>query len=845
MGAYEAAYFFSVLPPSSFTNMIMRSAATNLTVVLTNSCTFTQLYWQAVSTAGWVTLNGNGILETNGTNRITITNSAATIAGGIFTNQLMFNPTNFPFNYYPQTGRVEMSLIVAEFGRSAATISKTVGQGGSTNASLSIWNAGAGILTYTIQTNASWLAISPVTGTLTGLTADATNDISVVFTNTPLTVGTHYGTLTLISGIDGSTLNINVELTVEIGGQMLVSPCSMTNSVMMGQNLPSQVFRVANLSTQYSFGYRITNDCSWLTLSATNGSLPPLTTNEVTVSFQASGLTTNAAGSSNYHASIVITSTNADTIGSPATISVNLTVNPKARLALSKSTITNIVTAGLDPSSSTFEIWNGSGYYTLMYSISDNADWISPAPSSGTSTGEQDMITVQYSTSGFTPGTSNAVITVVSHASDGTHVDNAVDATQTVSVVLYIIPAVSLAADAAAIYNFSVRQGKTLDATTFHVWNGSSAGTLRYSIATNADWLSVRPSCGTSLGEQNTITFSCRAAGLSPGSHTATITIHGTDASTGTEVYNSPTNFIVNLSIVGGKGFDFNGDSAGACDLVVYEEITGLWKIKNLATGFTTNKIFGGSEYSPVAGDFNGDGITELGAYSYGTGHWYTRSLNNDQITIFGGSTWAGPKAASAGGFVAVPGDYDGDGKTDPTMYCEMTGLWSSYLSSQGYVYSSTIFGGPGYTAIKEDYDGDRKTDLAVYHESSAQWYVLYSSDNYRLISGTFGGPGYTAAPADYDGDGLADGCIYKEATGLWIVLPSSSLSTYGCYLPITGIFGGPGFKPVPADYTGDGLADAALYDEASGDWYIVETTGSRLAWRYRHGGYGYIPVKP
>ena len=38
---------------------------------------------------------------------------------------------------------------------------------------------------------------------------------------------------------------------------------------------------------------------------------------------------------------------------------------------------------------------------------------------------------------------------------------------------------------------------------------------------------------------------------------------------------------------------------------------------------------------------------------------------------------------------------------------------------------------------------------------------------------------------------------------------------------------------------------DLDIYDELTGNWYIVAIDGSRVAWPVRHGGYGYQPVKP
>ena len=43
------------------------------------------------------------------------------------------------------------------------------------------------------------------------------------------------------------------------------------------------------------------------------------------------------------------------------------------------------------------------------------------------------------------------------------------------------------------------------------------------------------------------------------------------------------------------------------------------------------------------------------------------------------------------------------------------------------------------------------------------------------VLAKGLGGAGYTAVPADYDGDGKADFAVYESATGTWCVLTSSS----------------------------------------------------------------------
>ena len=85
---------------------------------------------------------------------------------------------------------------------------------------------------------------------------------------------------------------------------------------------------------------------------------------------------------------------------------------------------------GSNPPSQTLGIWD-SGTGTLNWSASDDADWLALSPTSGTSTGETDNVSLSVNISGLGAGSHNATITI--SATGATNTPRAVSVNLTIS----------------------------------------------------------------------------------------------------------------------------------------------------------------------------------------------------------------------------------------------------------------------------------------------------------------------------------------------------------------------------------------------------------------------------
>jgi uncharacterized delta-60 repeat protein len=208
---------------------------------------------------------------------------------------------------------------------------------------------------------------------------------------------------------------------------------------------------------------------------------------------------------------------------------------------------------------------------------------------------------------------------------------------------------------------------------------------------------------------------------------------------------------------------------------------------------------------APTFVDFDGDGKTDVSIFRPSNGQWWlSRSSAGIYATPFGGS-----------GDKIVPADFTGDGKTDIAFWRASSGDWYVLRSEDGSFFAHP-FGTAGDIPAPADFDGDGRADEAVFRPSTATWYVLRSSGG--IVIQQFGQNGDAPMPADYDGDGKADIGVWRASLGQWWIQRSSNNQTFAAQ------FGAPTDKAVAGDFTGDGKADVAFYRSSTGEWFVLRS---------------------
>jgi hypothetical protein len=207
---------------------------------------------------------------------------------------------------------------------------------------------------------------------------------------------------------------------------------------------------------------------------------------------------------------------------------------------------------------------------------------------------------------------------------------------------------------------------------------------------------------------------------------------------------------------------DWDGD--GVDEVGVYRRGTrGAFHLD--AGGSVRTAYWGASLDQPVVGDWDGDDVPDLGVRNP-LDNRFARQGEDGPLppVVFGRSTDR-----------AVAGDWDGDGTSD-------VGVWrpagSVFLlrTADGAVHGAR-FGDGGGLPVTGDWNADGRTDLGVYAGGTWSLQLTRADGSRRSESISFGQDGDLPVTGDWNGDGADDLGVWRPSTGVFTLRKAEPLS--------------------------------------------------------------------
>ncbi len=406
--------------------------------------------------------------------------------------------------------------------------------------SLVIQNSGGQPLNWTSSVTtgdgSAWLLLSPAQGHLDPATSE-TLSVSVSVAALQLAPGSYQGT---ISFAGGANAQVNVSLTVQAPGNLVLSPPALNMSMLTSQPQTSQTVTLQNSGGQsldWSTSATTSNGGKWLSVSPASGTLLPA--GQVTLTVKV--LSPLSPGA--YQGTLsFINSTNQSQVRQ-LTVSCTVTAPP---IQMQTGALHFIASKGVNPVSQSLSMTNTSNAaLNWMVALNPGAPaFLTVAPLNGKiAPGQQISLVVNADIVNAPIGTLSNSISIVSSDT------NVLLADQKVSVDVQVVTQPLQATVAPDNLSFT-QSASTQPGTQTLTISNTGTTDVHWSLAqppTQAQpWLTLSMTNGTlAAGATVQVTVSCTSTTLVANTYTATLQLFNTDISTVTPAQTFPVTLTV------------------------------------------------------------------------------------------------------------------------------------------------------------------------------------------------------------------------------------------------------------------------------------------------------------
>ena len=212
----------------------------------------------------------------------------------------------------------------------------------------------------------------------------------------------------------------------------------------------------------------------------------------------------------------------------------------------------------------------------------------------------------------------------------------------------------------------------------------------------------------------------------------------------------------------------------------VYRPSSSTFFLRNSNSGDAayTSFTFGRANDTALFGDWDGDGIDDVGIYrNYtATPSFYLRPSSNGKIMII---TFSGSQKSD----VPITGDWNGDGKDTIGIYTDYEDDNEENLfqlrdsNTNGSADVTINFGSNGDIPVAGDWNNDGKDEIGIYRPSEDTFYLRQS--NGTILYATFDNIAIDVPiTGDWNGDGKDTIGSYNSATSRFYLMNSNAAGT-------------------------------------------------------------------